>query len=113
MLTAPSRLCKNVKVVMIVKEIKYWVGSQPLFLERNSCDVLLHGPIYLGIEMTLTISCGYERNIFKVPLDSHKLALKKRKSRGNKHFFIIKTCLQKQGNRFSYFTFYSLWLSKI
>lgn len=87
------------------------VGSQLLFLERNSCDVLLRGPIYLGIEMTLTISCGYERNIFEVPLDSHKLTFRERKFRGNKHVF-NKACLQKQGNRLSCFIFYSLWLSK-
>lgn len=76
---------------MIVKEIKHLVGSQLLFLKRNSCDVLLRGPIYLGIDMTLTISCGYERNIFKVPFDSHKLTLRKRKFRGNKLAFKSRT----------------------
>lgn len=85
------------------------VGSQLLFLERNNCDVLLRGPIYLGIEMTLTISCGYERNIFKVSLESHKLTFRKRKFKGNKHvFFLIKLAFKSReiDSLVLYFTLY-------
>lgn len=74
---------------MIVKGIKHLVESQLLVLERVSCPTLWY--YYVGIAMALTVSCGYDRSVFKAPRDSHKITLKKMKFRGNeKTFFFLK-----------------------
>lgn len=73
---------------MTVKEIKHLVESQLLVLERVSCSTLWY--CYVGIAMALTVSCGYDTGIFKLPRDSHKITLKKMKFRGNEKLFFFK-----------------------